>query len=203
MKFVPALLIVDLQNDFCPGGALAVPGGDQVVEPLNRLARLFANQGLPVLASRDWHPPITKHFKEYGGLWPPHCVQGSPGAAFHPGLQLPQGSVILSKGTDPAKDSYSSFEAMTDDGFSLQELLISLKVKQLYIGGLATDYCVRTTALDALKLGFEVTVISDAIAGVDLKPGDSELALEEISLAGAEFSLVEQIADESGLTTGR
>src|SRR5690349_17714566 len=99
-----ALLIVDVQNDFCPNGALAVPGGDRVVEPLNRAAERFAAAGLPVLASRDWHPPVTRHFREYGGSWPPHCVQGSPGAAFHSGLRLPAGTVVLSKGADPEQD---------------------------------------------------------------------------------------------------
>ncbi|HEY3307526.1 MAG TPA: bifunctional nicotinamidase/pyrazinamidase [Desulfuromonadaceae bacterium] len=196
MKAGAALLIVDLQNDFCSNGALAVPDGDRVVEPLNRAARLFGDHGLPVLASRDWHPPVTRHFRDYGGSWPPHCVQGSFGAAFHPALRLPEGAIVLSKGTDPEKDSYSAFEALTEEGRSLKELLMALGVKQLYIGGLATDYCVRSSVLDALGLGFNVSVISDAIAGVDVNPGDSDRALKELSLAGAGFTSVDRLADE-------
>ena len=196
MKTGAALLIVDLQNDFCTNGALAVPDGDRVVEPLNRAAQLFADHGLPVLASRDWHPPVTRHFREFGGVWPPHCVQGSAGAAFHPAFRLPEGTIILSKGMDPDRDSYSAFEASTEEGRSLEELLMALGVRRLYIGGLATDYCVRQSTLDALDLGFKVTVISDAVAGVDLKPGDSERALKEIGQAGAGFISINSLADE-------
>jgi nicotinamidase/pyrazinamidase len=185
-----ALLIVDVQNDFCPNGALPVPDGDRVVEPLNRAARCFAQEGLPVLASRDWHPPVTRHFKAYGGLWPPHCVQGSPGAAFHPGLRLPKGTMVISKGSDPEQDSYSAFDAVTEEGGSLVELLTMLGIRQLYVGGLATDYCVRSSVLDALRLGFAVTVLTDAVAGVDVNPGDSTLALEEMGSAGARFRTV-------------
>lgn len=188
-----ALLIVDLQNDFCPGGALPVPEGDRVVEPLNRAAGRFADEGLPVVASRDWHPQVTRHFREFGGLWPPHCVQGSAGAAFHPALRLPQGSVVISKGEDPERDSYSAFEAVTAEGRSLEELLTSEGVRHLYIGGLATDYCVCASALDALKAGFSVTVLTDAVAGVDVKPGDSERALEEMERAGVKFGTVEEL----------
>ena len=122
-----ALLIVDLQNDFCPGGSLPVADGDRVVEPLNRAIQYFTAKGLPVLASRDWHPPVTSHFKEYGGLWPPHCVQGSSGAGFHPGLRLPAEALIVSKGTDPGSDSYSAFDGRTDDGRALKEILLVIR----------------------------------------------------------------------------
>lgn len=188
-----ALLIVDLQNDFCPDGALPVPAGDRIVEPLNAAAGRFAAAGLPVLASRDWHPPETKHFKEYGGEWNPHCVQGSAGAAFHPGLRLPEGTVVISKGADPERDSYSAFEAVTDDGRPLLALLESVGVRHIYVGGLATDYCVRFTVLDALAAGFEVTVLTDSVAGVNVNPGDSARALEEMERAGAIFSTVEEL----------
>lgn len=185
-----ALLIVDVQNDFCPGGALPVPDGDRVVEPLNRAAGAFAAEGLPVVASRDWHPARTRHFRECGGVWPVHCVQGSSGAAFHPDLRLPPGTVVVSKGGDPEQDSYSAFEAASDDGVVLGDLLKGLGVRRLYVGGLATDYCVRASVLDALRSGLDVTVLTDAIAGVDVTPGDSDRALEEMKRAGARFGTV-------------
>lgn len=188
-----ALLIVDVQNDFCPSGALAVPDGDRVVEPLNRAAQHFAVEGLPVLASRDWHPPRTSHFKESGGLWPSHCVQGSRGAEFHPGLHLPLGTLVISKGCDPDSDSYSAFDGKTDGGKTLREVLEVGGIEQLFVGGLASDYCIRATVLDALEAGFEVTVLSDGIAGVNVAPGDAEKALEEMSRSGARFCRVDEL----------
>jgi nicotinamidase/pyrazinamidase len=192
-----ALLIVDVQNDFCPGGALAVPEGDRVVEPLNRAAECFASAGLPVLASRDWHPPVTKHFRQFGGSWPVHCIQGSEGAAFHPNLRLPRGTVQLFKGIDPGCDSYSAFEAVTDGDIPLAALLVSLGVRHLYIGGLATDYCVNFTTRDALRSGIAVTVLTDAVAGVEVTPGDSALAMEEMKQAGACFCTVDDLIQAS------
>ena len=185
MEPAKALLIVDVQNDFCPGGALAVPNGDQVVRPLKELAEGFTHSGFPVFASQDWHPAKTSHFQDFGGIWPVHCVQQSWGAAFHPELHLPQNTVILSKGAEPDTDGYSAFAGKDSEGRSLQELLTSLEVQHLFIGGLATDYCVRATVLDALQQGFAVTVLKDCIAGVDVQPGDSARALEEMNRAGA------------------
>jgi nicotinamidase/pyrazinamidase len=182
-----ALLLVDVQNDFCSGGALPVPNGEKVVVPLNGVVSCFATAGLAVVASRDWHPEVTCHFKEFGGAWPPHCVQGSPGAVFHPALRLPGATVIISKGISPDSDSYSAFDGRSADGMSLAEILSALNIRKLYVGGLATDYCVRSSVLDALSAGYEVTVLVDAIAGVDIKQGDSEKALEEMRLAGASF----------------
>ena len=187
MKKDAALLLVDVQNDFCPGGALPVPDGDKVVVPLNLVASCFESAGLAVVASRDWHPEVTCHFKEFGGDWPPHCVQGSPGAEFHPALRLPDATVIISKGISPDSDSYSAFDGRSEDGLSLDENLSALNVQRLYIGGLATDYCVRSSVLDALSAGYDVTVLEDAIAGVDINQGDSVKALEEMRLAGASF----------------
>jgi nicotinamidase/pyrazinamidase len=182
-----ALLLVDIQNDFCSGGALPVPDGDKVVVPLNLLASCFEAAGMAVVASRDWHPEATCHFMEFGGAWPPHCVQGSPGAAFHPVLRLPDATVIISKGISPDSDSYSVFDGRSEDGMSLDENLSLLNIRKLYVGGLATDYCVRSSVLDALSAGYEVTVLVDAIAGVDINQGDSVKALEEMRLAGASF----------------
>lgn len=192
MKRDAALLLVDVQNDFCPGGALPVPDGDKVVEPLGRVASCFAAAGLAVVASRDWHPEVTGHFKEFGGAWPPHCVQRSPGAAFHPALLLPGATVVVSKGISPDSDSYSAFDGRSEEGLSLDEVLSALKIRRLYIGGLATDYCVRSSVLDALRAGYEVVLLVDAIAGVDINPGDSVKALEEMRLAGVSFCTTEE-----------
>lgn len=193
MDKTSALLIVDVQNDFCPGGALAVPEGDKVVPVLNRYMALFATNGLPVIASRDWHPPETTHFKEFGGIWPPHCVQGTKGAEFHPGLRLPPEAVIITKGSDPKRDDYSAFHAATDGGEQLEDFLRGHGAGRLFVGGLATDYCVKESVLEGLKRGFAVFLLLDAIAGVDLSPGDSERAVSEMLAAGAREATLEDM----------
>ncbi|HYY48318.1 MAG TPA: nicotinamidase [Thermoplasmata archaeon] len=190
----PALLVVDVQNDFCPGGSLAVPRGDEIVPRVNRLVALFLRRGLPVLYTRCWHPRVTKHFKEFGGAWPPHCVQGTKGARFHPRLEVPKGTMVLSKGMDPEQDSYSGFQATTDRGRDLESTLHELEVDEVFIAGLATDYCVRATALDGMRRGFQASVLTDAVRGVDLKPGDSQAALREIRTAGAKLLMTRGIA---------
>jgi nicotinamidase/pyrazinamidase len=180
-----ALVIVDVQNDFCPGGALGVPGGDAVVPVLNQYALRFAAAGAPIFASRDWHPPRTSHFKADGGVWPPHCVQGTAGAEFHRQLALPADAAIVSKGMDPNEDGYSCFQAETGDGMPFAAALGELGVGRLFVGGLATDYCVKSTVVDGVREGFEVVVLADAIAAVDLTPGDGAKALDEMRAAGA------------------
>ena len=186
----PALLIVDVQNDFCPGGTLPVPGGDEVVPLLNRYIELFRTAGLPVFASRDWHPAETSHFKAYGGTWPAHCVQGSEGARFHPDLMLPTEAVILSKGMNPAQDDYSAFQGVNDQGAPLPKIIESMGITRLYVGGLATDYCVRASVLEGIEHGLAVTLLKDAVRGVDLTPGDSERAMAEMVAAGAETAVL-------------
>ena len=188
-----ALVIVDVQNDFCPGGALGVPGGDAVVPVLNRYAERFAAAGAPVFASRDWHPVKTLHFKAYGGVWPPHCVQDTPGAEFHPRLVLPPGSTVVSKGMDPSEDAYSCFQAETGDGMPFAATLGELGIGRLFVGGLATDYCVKSTVVDGVREGFEMVVLADAIAAVDLTPGDGAKALEEMRAAGAQLIRLEDL----------
>jgi len=188
-----ALLIIDVQNDFCPGGALVVPEGDRVVKPLSRIAECFAAAGLPVLASRDWHPPETGHFKEYGGVWPAHCIQDSPGAAFHQDLNLPAGTLVITKGNNPDSDAYSAFDGLSSNGRCLADILKTLQIEHLYIGGLATDYCVCASALDARAAGNSVTLLTDAIAGVDVVAGDSERALEVMRNAGAHFCSIAEL----------
>lgn len=189
-----ALVIVDVQNDFCPGGALGVRDGDRVIPVLNRYAERFAAREAPVFASRDWHPARTTHFQADGGVWPPHCVQGTAGAAFHPALALPPGTTVISKGMDPGEDAYSAFQAETADEATFAVALGERGVQRLFIGGLATDYCVKATALDALKEGFEVVVLEDAVRAVDLAPGDGERALAELSAAGARFARLDDVA---------
>lgn len=188
-----ALVVVDVQNDFCPGGALGVPGGDRVVPPLNRYVARFAAAGALVVVSRDWHPRRTKHFHEYGGVWPPHCVQGTSGAAFHAGLAVPPDATVVSKGMDPEQDAYSAFQAEDPSGRSFASVLASRGVRRLWIGGLATDYCVKATALDALRQGFEVVVLADAVRAVELKPGDGERAVAEMTEAGARFVALDAV----------
>jgi nicotinamidase/pyrazinamidase len=183
-----ALLIVDVQNDFCPGGALGVADGDQVIAPLNRLAHEFLNRGDVVVKSRDWHPATTKHFAAYGGTWPVHCVQETAGAEFHHALIDDPRIIIISKGTGD-EDSYSTF-----DGTDLAERLRAQGVEEVWLGGLATDYCVKNSALDALSEGFRVKVIEDAIRAVNLKPGDDARAMEEMRSAGAEIINTESAA---------
>lgn len=188
-----ALLIVDVQNDFCPGGALAVPHGDEVAETMTTYARRFDGAGLPVYASRDWHPAETEHFKQWGGPWPPHCVQETTGAEFHPALVLPAGTVVVSKGADFKGDSYSAFLAFDDAGASLADSLRARGVRRLFVGGLATDYCVRASVLDALRLGFEAVLLLDGIAGIDVARGDVARAIDEMMRAGASTATLETL----------
>lgn len=182
------MLVVDVQNDFCSGGALEVPQGDAVVTPINRLLAAFATAGAAIFASRDWHPDGSSHFTEGGGVWPVHCVAETNGAAFHPDLVLPDGTAVVSKGTAPDADGYSAFDGSVDKaGDSLGDALASQGVGHLTVCGLATDYCVRASVLDACRQGLRVAVVSDAIAAVNLNDGDGPKAIEEMRAAGAEF----------------
>jgi len=181
-----ALIIVDVQNDFCPGGALPVADGDRVVPVLNRYIKKFTESGLPVFATRDWHPEKTRHFNTGGGQWPPHCVQGTEGGKFHPALALGSNTVIVSKGVSPDADSYSGFEAVDAKGVKLADLLRKQGVERIFVGGLATDYCVKFTVLEGLREGFKVTLLDDAIRGVNLNPNDSQRAIDEMIRAGAD-----------------
>jgi nicotinamidase/pyrazinamidase len=182
-----ALLVVDIQKDFCAGGALAAPGGDEIIPAVNRHIADARSRDMPVYATRDWHPPATSHFKEYGGVWPPHCVQGTQGAQFHRNLKLPPDAIVVNKGVDPERHGYSAFEGHTSVGKALLDDLRDRHITRVYLTGIATDYCVRESALDALKAGLEVRVVADAIAGIDARPGDAQRALDEISAAGAQI----------------
>ncbi|MFH1093112.1 MAG: bifunctional nicotinamidase/pyrazinamidase [Candidatus Omnitrophota bacterium] len=177
MKLRQALIIVDMQNDFCPEGSLAVPEGDRIVPVLNKYIGLCQSRKIPVFATRDWHPLKTRHFKKFGGLWPRHCVRLTKGAQFHPGLKLPKNAIIVSKGMDPELEGYSAFDAVNEQGVSLLNLLKILRVERLLIGGLATDYCIKFSVLDALKKGFRVGLLMDAVKGVNIKTDDSKKAI--------------------------
>lgn len=174
-----ALIVVDVQRDFLPGGSLAVPGGDEVVPVLNRYIRRFEGAA-PIVATRDWHPADHCSFAARGGPWPPHCVQGTPGAEFAPDLALPEDALIVSKAMGSERDAYSGF-----DGTGLESLLKRQGTERVFVGGLATDYCVLETVKDARKAGFEVLLLADAIRAVGVEPGDEEAALAEMRDAGA------------------
>ena len=179
------LLLVDPQNDFCPGGSLPVADGDRVMPVLSAWAAAAERAHAAIFVSRDWHPARTTHFKEYGGIWPPHCVMDTPGAEFHPDLRVPSSAVVVSKGMGEVEDAYSAFQARDADGVLLGSLLEQRGVHHLYVGGLATDYCVRSSGLYALSNGFRVTLIPDGMRAVDVQPGDGERALAELHQAGA------------------
>lgn len=175
-----ALLIVDVQNDFLPGGALAVAHGDDVVPALNRYIDLFLTKGLPIIATRDWHPVNHCSFRDQGGPWPPHCIANTPGAAFASGLKLPAEFITISKAASPEKDAYSGFE-----GTELEALLRSYGVRRVFVGGLATDYCVLNTVRDALENRYQVYVLTDAIRAVNVHPDDGNKAEREMTAGGA------------------
>ena len=158
-----ALLITDIQKDFLPGGALPVSNGDQIIPVLNEYAKLFEDAKAYVFASRDWHPPNHCSFKEQGGPWPPHCIRNTKGAKFSADLKLPKGTKVISKATDPERESYSVFEGTTFD----DELRIR-GVQRIFVGGLATDYCVVSTVVDAIKFGFKAVVLMDATMGINV-----------------------------------
>ena len=185
-----ALLVTDIQKDFLPGGALPVVGGNEIIPVLNEYIVRFLQANAYVLASRDWHPPNHASIKAQGGLWPPHCVQNSDGAEFSPNLKLPAHTVVISKATDPNHEAYSAF-----DGTNLADDLRMRGVKRLFVGGLATDYCVVNTVLDACKLGFETAVLMDATLGINVKPGDVDRAVEVMLKNGAQQVTVDDFPD--------
>jgi nicotinamidase/pyrazinamidase len=176
-----ALLAVDVQRDFLPTGALAVPHGDAILTPLNTALELCAERGTAVFATRDWHPPDHCSFKSRGGPWPPHCIAGTPGAEFAGGLRLGPEVHVISKGIDPELEAYSGFA-----GTDLERQLREAGVRRLVVGGLATDYCVLQTVLDARRLGFDVVVLRNAVAAVDAR--NAERALAEMAAAGAHLA---------------
>ncbi|MDA8364394.1 MAG: nicotinamidase [Gammaproteobacteria bacterium] len=175
-----ALIIVDVQNDFLPGGSLAVAAGDEVVPVLNHYVAAFSDRNLPVFATRDWHPVNHSSFRQWGGPWPSHCVAGTRGAAFAAGLHLPASARVVSKGTDRDKDAYSGFA-----GTDLDAQLRAASVRRVFVGGLATDYCVLNTVSDALALGYETFLLEDGVRAADVSAGDGDRALAQMRARGA------------------
>ena len=192
-----ALILVDIQNDFCPGGALAVAEGDQVVAVANRLMPHFPL----VVSTLDWHPANHVSFREQGGPWPPHCVQHTFGAELHPALHAERIHHTFRKATTADRDAYSEFEGFDEGHRSLDEYLKSRGVRRVYLAGLATDYCVRATALDALRLGYETYVITDGVRAVNVQPDDGAKALAEMQAHGAHLVSSEALLRAVSRTT--
>jgi nicotinamidase/pyrazinamidase len=185
-----ALIIGDVQIDFLPGGALPVPRGDEVIPILNDYIHLFTMAKAKIFATRDWHPPNHVSFKPFGGPWPVHCLQDSEGAKLHPNLKLPQNVTVISKATDPQREAYSGF-----DGTPLADDLRANEITRVFVGGLATDYCVRWTVQDALSMGFSAVLLLDATRGINVEPGDSEKAVQEMEANGAKSVTLEDFGE--------
>jgi len=184
-----ALLVVDIQYDFLPGGSLGVPEGDKVIPVLNKYIHAFQKVNLPVFASRDWHPQDHCSFKEQGGPWPSHCVAGTPGAAFDARLKLPDNTVIIAKATQTNKEAYSAL-----DGTDLNQKLKEQGVKRIFIGGLATDYCVLNTVKDGLALGYQAIILLDGCMAIKVNPDGERNALHEMKALGAMTITLDRIS---------
>ena len=180
-----ALVVVDVQVDFCPGGALPVPQGDKVVRPINTLLQAADAHNRLVVLTRDWHPQESTHFATGGGIWPPHCIAGSDGARFHPDLRLPSPANIVSKGIQPGEEGYTAFDGVNDDQRALLNIRKAHATETVLVCGLATDYCVLATVLDAIRSGFAAIVALDATAPVNLKTTDGTEAEDRMRAAGA------------------
>ncbi len=193
MKIQPgsgdALVVTDVQNDFLPGGNLAVVDSEQVIPVLNRYLAFFTARKLPVIATRDWHPANHCSFFAQGGPWPPHCIQNTRGAAFPEGLQFPPGVQVVSKADEPDTEAYSSF-----GGGHLHRVLQAAGIQRIFVGGLTTDYCVLNTVKDGMELGYQTFLLEDAVRAVNVQPGDGQRALDEMARAGATFLRYEDLA---------
>jgi len=182
------LIVVDIQRDFCPGGTLAVPQGDEIIDVVNRIIKKAEEAGSVIVYTRDWHPENHLSFKAYGGIWPPHCVQWTPGAEFHPQLYLSEKGIILDKGTHPEFEAYSGFQ-----GTGLHQIFKDRGVNRVFVVGLATDYCVKETVVDALRYRYETFVVADAVKGVNVNPDDSQKALQHIKDMGGKVILSQEL----------
>lgn len=192
-----ALIVTDIQMDFLMGGALPVKEGNQVIPVLNEYLKIFKNVNAKIVASRDWHPQNHMSFKTHGGPWPVHCVQNTQGANFHPALKLPEGTIIVSKATDPTKEAYSVF-----DSTDLADTLKTLGVTNVFVGGLATEYCILNTVLDAIKLGFGAVVLADATRGINVETNDVNKALDVMMKNGAKQATLDNFPESDSLLTG-
>ncbi len=188
-----ALILVDIQNDFCPGGALAVAQGDEIIEVVNRLMPCFPL----VVAIQDWHPANHISFQEQGGIWQPHCMQNTPGAELHPQINRQEIDSYFHKAFEPQKDAYSGFEGINQQGQSLHQALKEKEIKTIFVTGLATDYCVKATALDGLKNGYEVYVVTDVVRAVNVNADDGEKALAAMQAQGVHLLSSEELFQSS------
>lgn len=186
-----ALIVADIQNDFLPGGRLAVSNGHGIIGAVNQYINIFTNAKHPVFATRDWHPPNHCSFEQQGGPWPVHCIAGTVGAAFSPALKLPDDVRIVSKARDRDKEAYSAFS-----GTTLHEQLKQLSIRRLFVCGLATEYCVFNTVTDAIACGYTVFLLEDAIRAIDAQPNDGSRAIEQMQERGVEAVTVQQIMDD-------
>lgn len=184
-----ALLVADIQNDFLPGGALGIPGGDKILPALHRYMEKFESKGNPIILTKDWHPANHCSFKGQGGIWPDHCVAGTQGAEHPPSFHPPRSAATIQKATEPDKEAYSAFQ-----GTSLDARLKKAGIRRLFVGGLATDYCVLNTVRDALDQGYEVRLLLDGICAVNLEPADGPKAIEEMVQKGAVPVTLEEVA---------
>ncbi|MGD9976656.1 MAG: bifunctional nicotinamidase/pyrazinamidase [Bacteroidales bacterium] len=175
-----ALIVVDVQNDFCSDGALAVNDGELIIDTVNELVRRFELEDMPIIFTRDWHPANHISFRDYGGIWPVHCVAGTKGAEIHQNIYFPSVSILVSKASLPESEAYSGFQ-----GTGLASTLHDLGVEHLVVAGLATDYCVKNTVIDALTLGFSVDVVLEGVRAVNVNPNDGQVALDEMQTRGA------------------
>lgn len=179
------LIITDMQNCFLPGGSLPVTQGDSIIGPLNNVIDVFARAGLPAVFTRDWHPPEHCSFKVRGGPWPTHCVQGTDDAVFSPRLQMPPRPLVISKAVERDKEQYSAYYGRDEAGTTMADILRAMKPNRIFIGGVATEYCVFNTVLDMLKDGYDVYVFVDGVKPVEVKPDDGQAALETMEKRGA------------------
>lgn len=193
---IKALIIVDPQVDFFPGGPLGVLHGDEILSPVNNIVAYALKMGWPILFSRDWHPAKTTHFKEFGGNWPVHCVANTPGAAFHPDLKIPESAIIISKGMSDTSDEYSPFAGTDSSGNSLDSVLKNLGVTTLYVAGLATDYCVKACVFDAQELGYDTIILSDAVRAVNIHPTDGYEAMLQMRALFAHVTTTQEVIYE-------
>lgn len=192
-----ALSVTDVQNDFLPGGALGVPQGDAIISPLNRVVELFKKKDLLIFFSRDWHPPDHSSFQDQGGPWPPHCVQKTRGADFPSALHIPEGSIIISKGTQRDREQYSTLGARDSEGNTESDIMKKQGARRVFVAGLATDYCVLNSVKDFLSEGYEVYVLTDEIRAVNVNPGDGEEALKEMVWGGAKLITTEMLDEKT------
>jgi nicotinamidase/pyrazinamidase len=189
-----ALLIIDVQKDFFQGGRLPVPNGESIIPTLNNYISFFQQNRLLIFYSRDWHPPQSKHFKKFGGKWPEHCIKGKEGAEFHKDLKIVKEGIIISKGIKQIEDAYSVFEGYDEKGEKFYEVLKKREITTLYVGGVATDFCVKASVIDGVKLGFKVKLLIDGIKGVDEK--NSNLAIKEMYNLGVECIKIEELYEK-------